>query len=250
VGRFLSVDPVSASSINGGNFNRYWYGNNNPYRFVDPDGRQVCQKSIFENCTLKAPFPKNWGGSGGPDVQLSGKSGGSKRKQASRASTAPTDGDGQPKPEGDFVLHNGTWVHRSAINALVLGHNDTQKSHVALSAGVGGGGFVLLKGKTATASVSVDSSGARCGVLQVCDQTGVGGYFGGGDSEQATIQSGPTASGTSRSRGVFFFFGAGRTFGASVDSSDSGVSASGGVTGWGAGAAAGYQECSTETTCQ
>ena len=39
VGRFLSVDPVSASSINGGNFNRYWYANNNPYKFTDPDGR-------------------------------------------------------------------------------------------------------------------------------------------------------------------------------------------------------------------
>jgi len=25
VGRFLSVDPVTASSVNGGNFNRYWY---------------------------------------------------------------------------------------------------------------------------------------------------------------------------------------------------------------------------------
>jgi len=39
VGRFLSVDPVTASSVNGGNFNRYWYANNNPYRFIDPDGR-------------------------------------------------------------------------------------------------------------------------------------------------------------------------------------------------------------------
>jgi len=39
VGRFLSVDPVTASSVNGGNFNRYWYANNNPYRFTDPDGR-------------------------------------------------------------------------------------------------------------------------------------------------------------------------------------------------------------------
>jgi len=38
-GRFLSVDPVTASSVNGGNFNRYWYGNNNTYRFTDPDGR-------------------------------------------------------------------------------------------------------------------------------------------------------------------------------------------------------------------
>jgi RHS repeat-associated protein len=39
IGRFLSVDPVTATSV-GGNFNRYWYGNNNPYRFRDPDGRQ------------------------------------------------------------------------------------------------------------------------------------------------------------------------------------------------------------------
>jgi RHS repeat-associated protein len=38
VGRFLSVDPVTADS-SGGNFNRYWYANNNPYKFTDPDGR-------------------------------------------------------------------------------------------------------------------------------------------------------------------------------------------------------------------
>lgn len=39
IGRFLSVDPVTASSGTGANFNRYWYANNNPYRFTDPDGR-------------------------------------------------------------------------------------------------------------------------------------------------------------------------------------------------------------------
>jgi len=38
LGRFLSVDPVTATSV-GGNFNRYWYGNDNPYKFTDPDGR-------------------------------------------------------------------------------------------------------------------------------------------------------------------------------------------------------------------
>ncbi len=38
VGRFLSVDPVVASSSTGANFNRYKYAANNPYRFVDPDG--------------------------------------------------------------------------------------------------------------------------------------------------------------------------------------------------------------------
>jgi RHS repeat-associated protein len=39
IGRFLSVDPVTADSNTGGNFNRYKYANNNPYRFIDPDGR-------------------------------------------------------------------------------------------------------------------------------------------------------------------------------------------------------------------
>lgn len=39
-GRFLSVDPVTAHSNPVGAFNRYWYANNNPYRFTDPDGRQ------------------------------------------------------------------------------------------------------------------------------------------------------------------------------------------------------------------
>ena len=39
--RFLSVDPVKTDQRDGANFNRYWYGNNNPYKFVDPDGREV-----------------------------------------------------------------------------------------------------------------------------------------------------------------------------------------------------------------
>ncbi len=41
-GRFLSVDPITAYSNPVGALNRYWYANNNPYRFTDPDGRQSC----------------------------------------------------------------------------------------------------------------------------------------------------------------------------------------------------------------
>jgi len=37
--RFLSPDPVDVSASDGANFNRYWYANNNPYRYRDPDGR-------------------------------------------------------------------------------------------------------------------------------------------------------------------------------------------------------------------
>lgn len=39
--RFLSVDPVQANQRPGQNFNRYWYANNNPYKFTDPDGRDA-----------------------------------------------------------------------------------------------------------------------------------------------------------------------------------------------------------------
>lgn len=38
-GRFLAVDPVGFHPGNVHGFNRYAYGNNNPYRYVDPDGR-------------------------------------------------------------------------------------------------------------------------------------------------------------------------------------------------------------------
>lgn len=39
IGRFLSVDPVTAYEKPLTNFNRYSYAFNNPYRFSDPDGR-------------------------------------------------------------------------------------------------------------------------------------------------------------------------------------------------------------------
>lgn len=39
IGRFLSVDPITAMDDPVGYFNRYKYANNNPYRFTDPDGR-------------------------------------------------------------------------------------------------------------------------------------------------------------------------------------------------------------------
>jgi RHS repeat-associated protein len=40
-GRFLSIDPVVTDTNTGGSFNRYFYAQNNPYKFVDPDGRDV-----------------------------------------------------------------------------------------------------------------------------------------------------------------------------------------------------------------
>ena len=39
LGRFLSTDPVGFSESNLMSFNRYAYANNNPFKYVDPDGR-------------------------------------------------------------------------------------------------------------------------------------------------------------------------------------------------------------------
>jgi len=38
-GRFTAMDPVGFVESNPQSFNRYAYANNNPYKFVDPDGR-------------------------------------------------------------------------------------------------------------------------------------------------------------------------------------------------------------------
>ena len=38
-GRFLGFDPANVTDDNPHSFNRYAYGNNNPYKYLDPDGR-------------------------------------------------------------------------------------------------------------------------------------------------------------------------------------------------------------------
>ncbi len=41
IGRFMAIDPVGVKEENIHSFNRYAYANNNPYKFVDPDGRDA-----------------------------------------------------------------------------------------------------------------------------------------------------------------------------------------------------------------
>jgi RHS repeat-associated protein len=68
IGSFLSTDPVAVGS-EGRNFNRYAYAANNPYRFIDPDGRcdtSFCQfwggvgRAVIDSSVAFAP--------GGPSV--------------------------------------------------------------------------------------------------------------------------------------------------------------------------------------
>lgn len=51
-GRFLSVDPVATSATDARHFSRFAYVENNPYKHVDPDGRELVTVGI----SLKIPF--------------------------------------------------------------------------------------------------------------------------------------------------------------------------------------------------
>lgn len=60
IGRFLSVDPVTAYKDPVGMFNRYKYAANNPYRFIDPDGRQeACTGSRVSCPSATQGAPQN-----------------------------------------------------------------------------------------------------------------------------------------------------------------------------------------------
>jgi RHS repeat-associated protein len=47
IGQFLGMDPAGPQEANVHSFNRYAYANNNPYKFVDPDGNSPLDVGFF-----------------------------------------------------------------------------------------------------------------------------------------------------------------------------------------------------------
>ena len=54
VGRFMAIDPIGYKESNIHSFNRYAYANNNPYGYVDPDGRAAKLIKAAYNVVKKA----------------------------------------------------------------------------------------------------------------------------------------------------------------------------------------------------
>ena len=59
IGRFYSNDPVGFKNVY--NFNRYAYANNNPYKYVDPDGQDAslaAKDPLFTDPSDVQPIPQ------------------------------------------------------------------------------------------------------------------------------------------------------------------------------------------------
>jgi len=69
IGRFYSNDPVGFSNVH--NFNRYAYANNNPYKYVDPDGKTGILVALIPPVLVGINTPPSTTPSGGLP-QLSG----------------------------------------------------------------------------------------------------------------------------------------------------------------------------------
>lgn len=67
-GRFLSIDPVVVDANTGGSFNRYEYGNSNPYGFTDPTGMdsQDVKPELVD--VTGSRIPREAGGIGGASM--------------------------------------------------------------------------------------------------------------------------------------------------------------------------------------
>jgi RHS repeat-associated protein len=113
IGRFLAVDPVAFTEKNVHSFNRYAYGNNNPYKYIDPDGMAGIEfMSGYQHCILEVGcLPA--GGGGGP-VGGGGAPSGVVQGAASKATTGSpsavsraSQSGGGSTPQSDIIYRGG-----------------------------------------------------------------------------------------------------------------------------------------------
>ncbi|MGH8511423.1 MAG: glycohydrolase toxin TNT-related protein [Gammaproteobacteria bacterium] len=108
IGRFLAIDPAGFDPRNPQSFNRYAYANNNPYKYVDPDGRAP-----------KVPYQLNF------DLGTGGGSYGMGYGRTSRAQAPPrATGEGVTAGGGNRGTVPSSEVANSASKSRALNSYD------------------------------------------------------------------------------------------------------------------------------
>ncbi len=184
IGRFLSRDPVAANASTGANFNRYWYANNNPYRFTDPDGRAPLDKERkdFERIDRRSmtAHPSLAGSVrtvGGGAISSSGKAGSS--ASSSTAKTGPAQSEQGKGWSGTSVFTGDKKVTFTGVAALgsgikaekVTGPENDKVSFVTPALGLSASGTVNLGtvrydwgGQSSAFDAGVSGGGIRGGL--------------------------------------------------------------------------------------
>ena len=111
LGRFLSVDPVAPDPSKDQNFSRYKYANNNPYRFIDPDGRQERSAERFGDAFAEDPGAfEQFGPAAVTATQVAlnttpivGPFLGAAFRQVAKGNVAPRGSSGGPRAGKDFT---------------------------------------------------------------------------------------------------------------------------------------------------
>jgi len=139
IGRFLSVDPVTAYSDPVRFFNRYRYASNNPYSFTDPDGRAdyynfpngvvvVIQhydnKSQFSNAQIEGQASKfNGPTSSGKNMVVMFRSGTGSDAVKITTNQALSDAPGSNnRSHADKINGRNVEIAPDAVGAITAGH--------------------------------------------------------------------------------------------------------------------------------
>lgn len=231
-GRFLSADPVTTDPSTGAMFNRYNYVHNNPYRFVDPDGRA----------------PKGCGSGTCPNKPERDWRSASLRARALAGGNRPASTSRGVAPEGarTFGPLKGAYTPATASPEQPTKRekrSPPDRSGVALGGEWSTKVHVLLVGGSMSTSYSVNGNLDSCMVASTCLTLGPGLFADTGPGGQLDI-------GNIESQGMFFGVtaegGALVTFGLDVDFNESGVSISP-STGGGAGGMVAAKICSVNS---
>ncbi|QTJ31047.1 hypothetical protein [Xanthomonas citri] len=136
--RFVSVDPVQANANTGQNFNRYYYVNNNPYRFTDPDGRCPADSTRRTCIEARPPPTTNTNTTVSPDAAAAARAGRSVVTVPSGSTTEKlgsinrqSDGSLKVEPIGDTTTrttstaYTATGTLPSNAEVVIHGHPDS-----------------------------------------------------------------------------------------------------------------------------